>query len=138
MAGTTIAEDLGMRIKDLVKYTNGESAYVSVQANSNIRMSHGYPQIGDTEFVSYDSLDVDLKFPEGKNRGVVFDPDDSARRFRYTFVDLGVLHGTYASLGNEKIKAKIKAMSTYSILDELKHLVVPRPEIYNSHNVRVL
>src|SRR3989338_7551223 len=104
MDGTIIVNDLGFRVEELDRYTNGKPAYLNgTRPSTNTRMSHGYPQIGDAVFVSYDSRDGNLKLPAGETRGIIFDIDDDAKRFKVTFVNLGALHPTYDSLGKDSV-----------------------------------
>lgn len=142
MAGIIIADDLGLKVTDLERHRSGVALLVNGQANGaqanytpQARATKsGYPEIGEPVFLSYDRHDIDLVFPDGKNRGVVFEPNDATRQFRATFVELpGGLYKTYNNIKEDSVNNYLKAFVMYAIPDGLENLVAPRPKICNAH-----
>ena len=143
----TKTDDLGLRVAELDEYRNGVVSSLDRQVNGAkaqytppTRMSkYGYPEIGEPLFVSYDQHDIDLALPSGKSRGLVFEPNDSTRQFKATFVEIpSGLYKTYDSIGETSAKDNLRNFVMYAIPDGLERLVAPRPKIYNAHGRRVL
>ena len=143
----TKTDDLGLRVVELDVYRKSVVSSLDRQVNGAkaqyvplARMSkYGYPEIGEPLFVGYEQHDIDLALPSGKSRGVVFEPNDSTRQFKATFVEIpSGLYRTYDSVGETSAKDNLRNFVMYAIPDGFERLVAPRPKIYNAHGKRVL
>ena len=141
----TETNDLGLRVVELDRHRNGVVSYLDRQVRAEAHapparmLKNGYPQIGEPQFISYDQQDINLTLPPGKGRGVVFEPNDEAKKFRATFVEISNgLYRTYNNVGEIGVRDNLRNFVMYAIPDGLEHLVAPRPKIYNAHGRRVL